>query len=302
MFVGHIFAASSDSLISHAPIAFTYEAVTIQKAVYDELFATVDVIRDFDGSIPSNWTFDTRLHALFEGDLFGGNVDFTEKMVESVRIKRRTDKDNKFKTIFEKKINQNADFAIELIDYLEPIGTIEYAYVPVISGGENDYIISKVESIFDHYFLCEKDKSYPMILDAAYNQTINYETSQVKPLGRKYPITIVNGNTGYKTGTMECLFLKLKDSDPATEDSYHYRTLIYSMLTNNQPKILKDSEGHIMIVNITGEISESDRQYLYNQSDGFYYVKSKFNWVECGDAYHVGDLYDNNLIDTDLDR
>ena len=87
-----------------------------------------------------------------------------------------------------------------------------------------------------------------------------------------------------------------------TGNPLDYRNLIYSMLTNNQPKILKDIEGNIMIVNITGEITESDRQYLFHGSDGFYYVKSKFSWVECGDAFEIGDLYDNNLIDTDIDR
>ena len=302
MFVGHTFTASSDALISPAPTAFTYEKLTITNAVFDEIYATVEVIDNFDGTIPSTWTFPTRLHALFEGDLYGGNVNFTEEIVKSVRIKRRTAKDLKFKTIFEKSIDKNEDFAIELIDYLEPIGQVEYAYVPIISGGENDYIISKVESTFDNYFLCEKDKSYPLILDATYSQVINYETNQVKPLGRKYPITIVNGNTGYKSGDMQCLFIELKDYNAITEKSLSYRNLIYSMLTNNQPKILKDSEGNILIINITGEITESDRQYLYNGSEGFYYVKTKFSWIECGDAYNVGDLYDNNLIDTDIDR
>ena len=126
--------------------------------------------------------FATRFHALFNGDLYGGNVNFTESIVELVRIKKRTGKDTKFKTIFEKEIQCNEDLSIEYLDYFEPTGEIEYAYVPVISGGEANYIVNKVTSAFDHYFLCEKGRSFPLILDAKYTQEITYESNQVKPL------------------------------------------------------------------------------------------------------------------------
>lgn len=304
MFCGHIFASSNDALISHAANPNTVEKLEIQYAVFDEIYAAVKIIElyDFDGTIPADWTFDTRFHAIFNDTLYGGNVNFTESIVDSIRIKKRTARDNKFKTIFERKIEKNDDLSVELIDYFEPVGMVEYAYVPVISGGENNYIISKVESDFDDFFLCEKDKSYPLILDAFYTQTINYETSQVKPFGRKYPVTVINGSSGYKSGEMECLFVQFDQDSADTDHAFHYRNLIYEMLINGKPKILKDSEGKLLLVNVTGSISESDRQYLYGDTGGFYYVKSKFSWTECGDAYEVGDLYDNGLIDTDLDR
>ena len=302
MFVGYTLSGSSNAMKSFAPTKNNYKVLTVKNAVYDYVFATVDVLDDFNGTIPENWTFDTRLYAIFNGDLYGGNVSFTEEIVESVRIKRKTAKDNQFKTIYEKPINKNEDFQIEIVDYLEPIGTIEYAYVPVISGGESDYITNSVESDFENYFLCEKNRSYPMIINAVYSQEINYETSNVKPLGKKYPVTVVNGNTGYKSGSISCTFIELRDCVSEVTNAFEYRNLIYDFLTNKQPKILKDHEGNILIVNITDNITEDDRQYAYQGTNGFYYITSNFNWVECGDAYSVGDLYDNNLIDTELDR
>lgn len=302
MFVGHALSGSSKTLKSHAPNKLTYGILVVKNAIYDYVFATIAVLKDFNGDIPTDWTFDTRLYASFNGNLYGGNVSFTESIVESIRIKRRTKKDNKFKTIYERPIRQNEDFKIEFIDYLEPIGTIEYAYVPVISGGENNYITNSVESKFENYFLCEKDKSYPIILNSEYSQTIKYETNTVKPLGKKYPITVVNGNTGYKIGDMNCVFIELKSNIPDVKNAFEYRNLIYELLTNNQPKILKDHEGNILLVNITGDITESDRKWMYQKSDGFYYVNTNFGWSECGDPYNIGDLYDNNLIDTQLDR
>ncbi|MEY8338476.1 hypothetical protein AALB16_10715 [Lachnospiraceae bacterium 62-35] len=303
MFCGYTYASNKRSLLSHPAVPLNYKILTVQNAVFDEVYATNAVIENFDGSIPGNWTFDTIIHATFEGHLNAGNVNFTESIVEAVRIKKKTKKDNHFKTIYEKKIITNEDLSIEILDFLEPAGTVEYAYVPVISGAESDYIISVVESRFDGYFLCEKDKSYPLLLNASYNQQVNYETGQVKPLGRKYPITIINGDTGYKSGDMECSFIQRANHSLHVKNALDYRNNVYDFITDSQPKILKDEEGNLLLVHINGNITESDRQYVYHGSNnGFYYVKTKLSWVECGNACRIGDLYDNNLIDTDLDR
>ena len=154
MFLGHTSSAGKYSVGFQAQNAAVYESLTIQNAVFDEVYGTTKVIENFDGTAPKNWTFETILHALFQNDLLAGNVNFTEELVQEIRIKRRTPKDTSFKTIYTKTINKNEDFSIELMDYAEPSGTIEYAYVPVISGGEGDYIISKVISAFNSYFLC----------------------------------------------------------------------------------------------------------------------------------------------------
>ena len=63
MFCGHSFTSSSDALISHAASANTIEQLTIQNAVFDEIYATIDTIdtNAYDGTIPSDWTFATRL-------------------------------------------------------------------------------------------------------------------------------------------------------------------------------------------------------------------------------------------------
>ena len=152
MFVGFAIAGSHHTTKSVTPDKSTYNTLTVKNAVYDNIYSTADVIENFDGSIPENWNYDTYLYAKFENDLYGGNVSFTESIVDSVRIKRRTEKDSVFKTIYEKEINVNEDFQIEFIDYLEPVGTIEYAYVPVISGGESNYISNSVVSDFDNFF------------------------------------------------------------------------------------------------------------------------------------------------------
>lgn len=297
MILGRSYLSSPSSMISAIPSSSAIETLILENAIYDETYVSVDIIdtNNFTGDIPEQWTFDTRLHALYNGDLYGGNVNFTEDIVESVRIKKRTVSDNKFKTIYEKEINSNEDFNIYGLDYFEPVGTIEYAYVPIISGGEGDYIINKIESKFDTYFLCAKDVSYPLIMDAKFDKKLNQKVGIIETWGRQYPVIIKSGNLKYYTGDIQCTFIENINCEWDIKYGWRYRNLIYDFLTDGKPKILKDFEGNIYMVAISSaEISES--------SDYYRYVTTSFSVTECGNAYNVGDLYDNEFIDTDIDR
>lgn len=297
MFLGCTFSAEPETAISTTPPASDIEVLTIKNAIFEEVFVTEDEIENKDGNIPNIWTFAVRLHAFFNNDLFGGNVNFTEEIVDYIRIMKRTPKDVKFQTIFERKINENKDFNINLMDYMEPVGKIEYAYVPVISGAESDYIISGVESKFDSHFLVGHDNAYPMILDVNSTETLNYNAGTIKPLSRKYPITVYNGKGGYKSGDIECLFIEYRDCELDAENATNYRNEVYNMLTDGTPKLLKDYDGNLYMVNVNGSITESDRSHMYNQGMPVTYVKSKFSWVECADAYDAAELYYNGFID-----
>lgn len=284
-------------MVSAIPSPSAIGILTLKNAIHDETYVSVTIISidDFTGDIPQEWTFDTVLHALYNGNLHGGNVNFTEEIVESIRIKKRTIYDKKFKTIYEKEIKSNEDFNIYELDYFEPVGIIEYAYVPIISGGEGNYIINKVDSKFDTYFLCSRDVSYPLIMDTNFNKKLNQRIGVVETWGRQYPVIVKGGNLKYYTGDIECTFIENIDCDWDINNSWKYRNLIYDYLTDGKPKILKDFEGNCYLVAISSaEISES--------KDHYQHVISSFSVTECGNAYDVGDLYDNDFIDTDLDR
>ncbi|WP_333648344.1 hypothetical protein [Lacrimispora sp.] len=296
MFLGNSFASSKETLISSAVEAKNIQQLAVKSAVLDEIYVSNNLIdiTNFDASIPSDWGFNTLLHAEFMGDLHGGNVGFSTDVVEFIRIKRRLKNEPTFKTIYEKPINKNEDFEIILLDYTEPIGNIEYAYVPVISGGEGNYISNGVESKFESYFICEKDVSYPIILDTAFKKQLNHLVGVVELPNRLKPVVIKGGITNYYSGDMECTFIENRDCQWLIDSSWEYRNQIYQFLTNGRPKILKDFEGNSWMIAITSGISED--------SDHHEHVKSKFSVVECGETSSIGDLYDNGFIDTDLDR
>lgn len=296
MFIGQCFTCTPESLASTLPVSSNLETLTIEHAIFDDVYVSNNVVNisDFTGDIPNKWDWYTRLYAAFNENLYGGNVSFTENIVESIRIKKRTKKDKKFRTIYEKPIKTNEDFDITITDYYEPAGDIEYACVPVISGGENEYITTSVKSKFNSYFLCEKGISYPLILDTSFSKQLNHRVNVVETLGRQYPLVIKNGNLKYYSGDIECSFIEEKDCNWVIDDGWNYRNIIYDFLTNSNPKILKDTEGNIWMIAVTSDISESN--------DHWQHYITKFSVVECGDAYDVGDLFDNGFIDTDIDR
>ena len=296
MFLGNSFASSDKTLVSSPVEAKNIEFLTVRYAIFGEVYASNDliIITDFNGSVPQDWWFNTRLHVLFKNNLNGGNVNFSTDIVESIRVKRRVKGDLIFKTIYEKPIIVNDDFKINLLDYMEPVGNIEYAYVPIISGGEGDYIVSKVESKFDSYFICEKDISYPMVLDTKFSKQLNHLVGVIELPNRLKPVVIKGGITNYISGDIECTFIENQDCKWLVDSSWEYRNQIYQFLTNGKPKILKDFEGNAWMIAVTSGISED--------SDHYQHVKSKFSVTECGETTSIGDLYDNSFIDTDIDR
>lgn len=297
MFLGKTFAASNNALNPPLKDIDMVQSVTIANSIFDELYITTDVIdpRSFDGIVSIFWDFNTRLHALFKGNLFAGNVEFATDYVEKIRIKKKTAHDLNFQTIYEKEIKNPEDFTFKLMDYFEPVGEIEYMYVAVIAGVENRTSINKVQSKFSSYFLCERDAAYPMCIDRHFTKQLNQNIAIVNTWGRKYPLVVKNGSIKYYSGSISCTFVERQGFQYDFDGSWNYRNLIYDFLTNGNPKILKDNMGNIYMVAITGDAITED-------SDHPLHVISNFEITECGDAYYVGDLYDNNFIDTDTDR
>lgn len=296
MVLGFSFLGDKTSFSSTAISVNNLEAITVKNAVVNELYVTSKVgdVDNFNGIIPTDWDIDTRLHALFNDDLYGGNVNFTEEIVSSVRIKRRTASDSNFKTIYEKDINNKDDFSINLIHYYAPVGEVSFAYVPIISGGEGDYIVNTVKSDFSSYFICEKDISYPMVLDTNFNKRRIQRTGLIEPLGREKPIIFKGGKTNYISGDIECCFIENQNCVWKTDISWDYRNTIYDFLTNGNVKILKDYFGNVWLIGITSdEITE--------ESDHPLHIISKFSVAECGDAHSINDLYYNGLLDTNID-
>ena len=134
--------------------------------IIDELYATRNILIQFDWQIPDEWDYNTHLHGKFQGNTHAGNVGYSEKNVDRIKIKKRLKGDFDWKTIYEKEIHSKDDFKIEFLDYYNASGQeYEYSYVAVIANTDSEAFSSSIYSDFDSYFICDKNESYPLILD-----------------------------------------------------------------------------------------------------------------------------------------
>ena len=296
MILGSTFAGS-DSAISYAVVPEApITSFTLTGMVLDELYATKELLVNYNWNIPADWTFNTYLHALYQNDVYAGNVSFSESIVQKIKIKKRYKGEFAWKTIYEKEIHSNEDFAIEFYDYYSPSKKeIEYAYVAVISGADTDTISTSVYSEFECYFICDKHASYPMILDTSNTVTYNKESQTIISPGCKYPYVVNNGIARYYSGTLNATFIELNTDGFDVENGWNYRNQIDQFLSDGKPKILKSFEGDMYMVQVVGILSRTENGH-------YQHISHSIEWMDCGDPTKIADLYDKGFIDTDIDR
>lgn len=296
MFIGSTFAGCPETVYGTGIEEEILTAITLKHMILDELYATKKTLIKFNWNIPADWDFDTHLHALYHNDLYAGNVTYSESIVQKIKIKKRIKGTFTWKTIFEKEIHSNEDFAIEFYDYLEPSNTdIEYAYVAVISNADTDTISTCVHSEFDCFFLVGQDESYPLELDTETSIQYNRESKTIVAPGSKYPYVVNNGISRYYSGTLTATFIEFKDNCYAVGDGWNYRNRIDQFLSDGKAKILKTFEGDMYMINLVGSLPRTINGHYQN-------ISHQIEWVECGNPATISDLYDYGFIDTDIDR
>ena len=225
-----------------------------------------------------------------------GSTEMDPELVSEIRIKRKTSDDHRWRTIYIKDITDPDDFIFSFYDNVNASNTsYDYMIVPVINGAEMSFQTVTVDSEFTDFFLLDNNQIFRVIINASNDITYNQETSTQTTFGRKFPFVTKNGNVGYYSGSLTATFVELTDCEWQVQEGFVYRRNVMEFLTDGKPKILKDQFGHIFMVSIINSISE-------DASDSPYYPKTQMEWVEIGDVTSIGDLYDNNFINTDMDR
>lgn len=298
MFFGTTFASSKDAISNTSVSDNTITTLTFSNMILDELYSTEAVLVNFDWKIPEDWDADTYLHSKYQETIHAGNVSYSPEMVSKIKIKRRFKGEFEWKTIYEQPVKTLEDLAVHYTDYLVPSNhEVEYAYVAVINGIDTDSATNSVETDFETYFLCGNGgEVYPMIINVDNQVTYNRESNIIKSPGRKYPYVINNGITQYYSGSLKVSFIRMDDKCQLdAENGWKYRNELDRFLTNGEPKILKSFEGDMWMVDIINAIPRSNEGH-------YQLVSQSIEWVESGDPFSIGDLYDNGFINTDVDR
>ena len=85
--LGKTACGDSDSMMATATNIEDINMIQLSGGMFDEFFVTTRVYTTWDGSIPDEWDFDTKIHALFQESLLGGNVEFTAESVSSILVR-----------------------------------------------------------------------------------------------------------------------------------------------------------------------------------------------------------------------
>lgn len=318
---------SSDNLIEKTQ---DFDFIHIQNTYIDQLYGTTTVVTDDNWmqQAPETWAFGTAFNATFNDNLQGGNITYSGQSVSKIKIKRKLSTENSQKTIYIKEPDNPelgmtpSEFQLvdsngsELIDFLEPNNVeVEYMYVPVFKLGTeatkdidvNSHSI-KVKSEFISDMVVGRTNNGEMNgYPARFNETLttqrNRQTGLVQTMGSKKPYNVINGLSDYYSGSLQANFILLDaDCNLDLHQVSDYRKKIDDFLANGESKIIKTIDGQMYMVSLDNTINHNDDGY-YCYDDGFFHLMdTSFNWNEIGDAFSIGDLYDNNFINTDIDR
>ena len=271
----------------------------IENGIYDHFNVSENVDKPYNPIKPTEWDWETILDCNFNNNISAGNVDQITKDITGYRLKRRKVGEFEWTTIKEEQIERLADLSFVFNDNIALNFTdYQYAYVPMMSGVEGEYIVEQIATNFKGVFICDLDTVYKLYSGVAYGN--NDQMRQVgifTPYGRQYPVIISNGLQNYQTGSIQGKVVPYDFEATGNLDRQEIvkrKNLLLKFLTNGKPKVVKDWNGESWLCIITGNPSIS-----YDNSYGMGICDISANWTETGKADDKSDLFINGLIPTE---
>lgn len=276
-------------------MALNFNKVEIMNGIDAHLNMTSDMTTSYTNVIPTTWTSYTILDALFNGNLNGGNLNFTISQLDTILVKRREVGTQAWITVFSIPIHTGLDLSFIKIDRLCGIGTYEYALVPSLNGIEGQYTIVEVESTFEGTFLCDADNSFKFLGNLSYDSVQQVSSVGVfEPYGKKYPTIVTNSAIDYKTLSLNGLLASNSFYTNRVFNHDEDRLLLDNLmevLAEHKPKIVKDSNGRVYMVTISG-----NKQIQYLQNSGMTVASVILPLIEIGDPTDQTDLTNNGFV------
>lgn len=297
MFIlGTIFVGGEQACVLSPSTVDDITYVELKNGIYDDLYATSVVDDEPSDECPSNWDFDTILHAQFNDTTNAGNMDWNLSTVSHLLIKRKKVDEFDWMTLYVKEVNAVEDFEIEGVDRTNEAKT-EYLYacVPSLYGLEGTYSTAEVYSDFNSIYIVENDGMWgTQITDGYLDTTRNFPNSTVVTIHNKYPTDINTCVANYDTGTCEGMWVSVSEENCELQmedsDRVSYQRTIIDVLSDRKPKLLKHFDGRIYLVKIEDRITDSaDMSYNIR--------KIGFSWTEIGDHLSSEDMYYAGLSD-----
>lgn len=276
--------------------------IELSNALYDDLYFTANTATEI---IPDIWEKETFLQATFDGDTIAGNMNWYLDTIGSILVKRKSNLEDKWITIYKHDVNTIDDFNFEYKDYLcNSRRKYKYAIVPVSHNDiEGSYITAinlkngttEIETDFNGITVYGEDKVYTSLMELG-----DCNTSRVHKQGiieinnRKKPKSFKNSEINYDRINVSGLFVEF-DEDKCIfdfENGNFYRKEFVDYLTDGIPKLVKLPDGRAWIVIVDSEPTDN----MNGHSD----IRIiDFSCVEIGDTLSEEDLFTSGLIDVE---
>lgn len=268
----------------------------LENGIFQHWNVTADVTSPYSPAFPTTWDFLTIMDCNFNGNINAGNVDFALSTLDGFKIKRRKITDFNWVTLKFIPITDVSEFSFVFNDNLaQSLQEYEYAFVPVISGVEGNYITNTINSQFDGVFICDLDTIYKFYAGVQYGASEQVQKIGVfEPYGRQYPVVVSNGLINYSRGSFNGTVLPtgfLEDGNLDRLAMVKKQKILLDFLTNKKVKILKDWNGRSILMIIVDNPSAT---YLEGSGMGIANIGARY--VEMGDSNSQKDLYNTGMI------
>jgi hypothetical protein len=289
-FVYYNFLSDLNALDPYPTVTNELETVVLQNAIFNDLSITKDVDSPYSMEVQTVWDIYTILLATFDNTLNAGSItDYSVGDIDSIRIKRRKLGEFNWETIYERKITNSYDLVFSGEDNFAMNETeYEYAWVPVVGNVEGNYSVSSIESKFKGVFIADADTIYKFAAGVGYGPSEQTQlVATYNPLGKKYPVYVSNGATNYQTGSLTAKIIGNYENTHVfnRKEMVEQKNNLLKWLTNKRAKVLKDFNGNIWLIYITGSPS-----ITYNTQWGNNMMEVSFQYGEIGDIDNSEDM------------
>jgi len=233
-----------------------FNTIQIKNGIYDHMNVTLDVTTPYSNIIPTQWTNDTIFDAKFNGNLNAGNLNFVVSQLDSILVKRRKLGTQNWITLFKVPVTTASDLSFIRVDRICGYGDYEYAIVPSLNGTEGQYTIKEIESRFNATFLCDAENTFKFKGELRYDSMEQVGVVGIfEPYGNKYATVVQNAKTDYRRFNLSGLLLSSSFYETRKFDAKSDRLLLNNLLevlAKKKAKIVKDENGNIFMVSISG--------------------------------------------------
>ena len=265
MFLGmDAFCGLYTSLPQYLP-STKFNILTMPEGTYRLNYISENPDKDFSG-FNEPWDYQTHMKVDYkDGKFDAGSSVFSLHNTDTMVIQIREKGEINWMSIYDYPIEKVTDFNIrEEYKYAKNDTEYEFMVLSLLNGmvTGQDILIGEdaVMSEFDRIVLADKDTIFSTgynITPILYSRIINNQKLEL--LHGRYPSVISYDENNYDNASVSVLFLEENDACDINQsliDNRNLRNTIKNWLANKKPKVLKDTEGNVIIFNGMSSINE----------------------------------------------